>query len=1207
MVYGTVKDLSTAKKLDGVTVSVYKDGAKLVDVLTNASGKYELNLDYGADYKVVVGKGSYIGKNITIDTRNVPEEERQGGHGMNIDFTMMSEIQGVDYSILLEPFGKSKYEKATGTFEWDHEYTNRMRDAVARLMKEYEDRKKRELNADEEFAKAMKQGDEAMAANSFQKAVDNFSTALEIKAGDAVATARLSDARMRLEGMDADKKLAEQYTALIKEGDDLFTKKDYENSKSKYTAALDLKENEAHPTQRVKEIDTILADLAKKAEEEQKAKEHQEKYDAAIAAGDAAFNSDGLDQAETKYTEASTLKPAEQYPKDQLAAVAAKRKELADKAADEAKARELQEKYQAAITTADAAFKASSWDQATTAYTEASGLKPEEAYPKDQLALIVVKKEEAANAAEAERLAKEAEAQYQAVITAADAAFNGGQLDDAEVKYNEALGLKPDEKYPKDQIAAIGVKRQELASKEEADRLAKELAAQYAAVIATADAAFSAEQWDDATGAYTEASGLKPDEKYPKDRLAAIEAKKAELAAKADAEQRAKELEEQYQAAIAAADQAFGSQEWESATAKYTEASGLKPAEAYPKDQLKLIVQRQQEAEALRKQEELEASYNAAIAEADQSFDSGDLAAARAGYVNASSIKPAEAYPKQRISEIDTTLAEQAKAAEEERKLAELDARYDELIAKADQAFTAQEFSSALNDYKDALQLKPAEEHPKARIAAIELELDAAAQAKAEEERLLREQQDKDSRYNDLIAEADKAYDSDQLENARTEYSSASEVKPDEAYPKERIAAIDAAIAKRSQDDEAARLAAEQDAAARARQAELDSIAAADQAVELARQAELDRLAAAKEAEERARQEEADRLAAAQSDEERARLEEEERLRREAGADADAAYNAHISAADRAFSGNEFEVARQKYNDALGVKPDEQYPKDRLAAIDAEIARLAAEDEQRKLNDQTAEEQARLAAEAEQARLEAERLAREQEEEAARLKAEEEERQRRDGEKGTQERYAAAVAQADQALAELKYQEARDLFAQASDIKPEEAYPLTKIEQIDKILADQERKLLEDQLAAEKAHKDREADRPRTTTSIDIRKEQEAEQFMREARQREEAEKYERIKKFRSDLEDGELADANEASDRRMDEGALRDRYLENSIGLYEGDEERRRRNTEEMQAFRERVAQAEADRIARAGEVTAQNKETNDQIVEQRLALDQE
>ena len=39
-VYGTVKDYVSSKKLDGITVTVFKNGGKLAEVVTNASGKY---------------------------------------------------------------------------------------------------------------------------------------------------------------------------------------------------------------------------------------------------------------------------------------------------------------------------------------------------------------------------------------------------------------------------------------------------------------------------------------------------------------------------------------------------------------------------------------------------------------------------------------------------------------------------------------------------------------------------------------------------------------------------------------------------------------------------------------------------------------------------------------------------------------------------------------------------------------------------------------------------------------------------------------------------------------------------------------------------------------------------------------------------------------------------------------------------------------
>ncbi len=1183
MVYGTVKDMSTAKKLDGVTVSVFKNGAKLVDVQTNASGKYEVNLDYGADYKIMCSKSGFVGKNISIDTRNVPDEERLGGHGMNIDFTMMAEIQGVDYSILLEPFGMAQYVKASGNFEWDMEYTARMRDAQARLLKEYDEKKKREASAEADFAKAMQQGDNAMSSSDFKKAVEHFSKALDIKPNEPVATARLSDARMRLEGQDTEKKLNEQYAALIKEADALFGKADYENAKAKYAAALDLK-NEAHPKQRLQEIEGKLAELAKRAEEEKK-------YQDAIAAADAAYDADELDKAQAKYTEAGSIKPQEKYPKDQLAKVAARRAELAKKAEEERLAKELQEKYQAAITAADAAFNASNWDAATSKYTEASGLKPDEKYPKDQLAAIAQKKDEEAKKAEEERLAKELNDKYNAIISAADASFNSGQLDGAEAKYNEALGLKPEEKYPKDQLAAITRKRDEMAAKAEEERLAKELNEKYQAAIAAGDASFSEQDWDGATASYNEATSLKPAEKYPKDQLAAIQAKKADLAKKEEEERKARELEEKYQAAITTADAAFNNADWPKASTHYTEASGLKPAESYPKERLAEIKTRIAEEEERRKQEELNARYQAAIDEADGQFNTGELASAKQKYKEASVIKPEESYPKQRITEIDAAIAEKERLAEEEKKRQEAEQRYNDLIAKADKAFDEEKLSAALNDYKDALQMKPDEAHPKARIAAIEQKLDAAAQARAEEERLLREQQERDKRYQDLITAADKAFGAQELDKAKIDYTAALELKPGESHPTQRLADIERLKQEKEAAELAAMAAAERDAAEKARQAELDRIAAEEKA----RQEEEARLAAEREAEERRLREEQERLAAQRSDEERRRMEEEEMRRLQEEADRKAAYDAHIAAADRAFSGNEYDVARQKYTDALAVMPDATYPKERLAAIE------------KALSSASNAEAERLAAEAEQKRLEEERLAREKAEAEARRLAEEEERRRREGEQATVERYKEAILQADNAFAGNQLQEARSAYATASDIKPDETYPLTKIDQIDRMLEEQERQRLEAELAAEKSRQQRDSEKDRSNTTIDIRKEQEAEQFMRAAREREEAEKYERIKKFKSDLESSESERAEYAGQRRNEGVEERDRHLEHTAGLYQGDETRRRKNAEDLEAFRQEWERRRAERAKKADQAREHNLQENMSQLEQRAALDQQ
>ncbi|MBK6831659.1 MAG: hypothetical protein IPG92_13375 [Flavobacteriales bacterium] len=748
--------------------------------------------------------------------------------------------------------------------------------------------------------------------------------------------------------------------------------------------------------------------------------------------------------------------------------------------------------------------------------------------------------------------------------------FNAARYDEAEGKYTEASGLKPEEKYPKDQLAAIAKKKEELAKKAEEERLAKDIDEQYKARLAEAMQAFSGEQWDEAIAKYTEASTLKPKEQYPKDQIAAITKKKEDLAKQAEEARKQQEIDERYQAAITAADEALAKEEWDAATAKYTEAGGIKPAERYPKDQLLVIGKRKAEAEERARQAEIDARYQKLIEEADGAVGTEDYTTAKAKYQEASTAKPQERYPKDRIAEVDALIAEKARKAEEERKAKELEAKYTELIRKADASFDGGKLSAALSDYKDALALKPEEEHPKTRIATIEGQLDEAAKAKAEEERLAREKADRDQRYADLITTADRDFTAKRYEQARTSYSEAPGVKPEEKHPQDRLAEIETILA------------------------------------EIARKAEADRLAMDQAAADRARKEEADRLAAELAAAEKARLDEEARRKQAEEAAIAEQYRSLIAAGDLAFTKEDFEMARTKFTEAIGVKPEEKYPKDRIAAIDAEIARrdkdrseserLAEqkrrEEEERLRREAEEAERARLASEEERARLEAERKAKEDADAEARRLAEERERALREDAKSVEERYRGIVVSADEALAAKEYERARGLYAEASDLRPDDTYPQAKMDQIDRILAELERQRQEAELAAERKRQSDSEQRSHTNSTIDPRKVQEAEEFMREAREREEREKWARIQKLRDDLGAEEASNASDALQRRDQEVVTKQRIEEGSAGLYHGDESRRQVSAAEIQARKDALAALEAQHVERSAQGSARNYE---------------
>ncbi|RME14826.1 MAG: hypothetical protein D6799_06700, partial [Bacteroidetes bacterium] len=143
------------------------------------------------------------------------------------------------------------------------------------------------------------------------------------------------------------------------------------------------------------------------------------------------------------------------------------------------------------------------------------------------------------NEREIEKKKKESEKKYQELIKNADAAYAKNKLEDAKNLYTQALALRPDEQYPKNQIALIDKTLAELKAKQEAEAKAKaELEAKYNAAIKKGDDAFTKKDWNTAKSSYNEALTYKPNEKYPKDQLAAIDKAIAdELAQKKKAEE----------------------------------------------------------------------------------------------------------------------------------------------------------------------------------------------------------------------------------------------------------------------------------------------------------------------------------------------------------------------------------------------------------------------------------------------------------------------------------------------------------------------------------------------------------------------------------------------------------------------------------------------------------------------------------------------
>ena len=141
LIYGTVKDYYTAQNVDSATVTIFKEGAIHSSFTTNASGKYEFELGYGYEYKLLFEKPGMVGKSVVINTSGVPLDEQKGGLAMNIEMALFKHIPRIDYSVLQQPIGKCKYDPVTNALAWDLEYTEHRRTDLNRLMKEYNEKK----------------------------------------------------------------------------------------------------------------------------------------------------------------------------------------------------------------------------------------------------------------------------------------------------------------------------------------------------------------------------------------------------------------------------------------------------------------------------------------------------------------------------------------------------------------------------------------------------------------------------------------------------------------------------------------------------------------------------------------------------------------------------------------------------------------------------------------------------------------------------------------------------------------------------------------------------------------------------------------------------------------------------------------------------------------------------------------------------------
>lgn len=799
-------------------------------------------------------------------------------------------------------------------------------------------------SADENYSKAIADAEISFNAKKYTEAIASYTSASKIKPAETYPKSQVE----KTNGLVAEQKKADaDYLMAITSADKFLAAKKYDEAIVDYRKALEIKSSEKYPADKIIETEKLIADQ----------KTLEESYSKAIADGDKYLSNKDYLNSLASFKNAGSIKPSETYPKQKITEVQA----ILDK--DKAEG----QRYQEAIAQADKLYADQNYSQALDPYLRASNIRPSEKYPQDQIAMVN------------QKLAgqKRLDDDYQKLISDGAIQLTAGKYNEARVLYSNAVTLKPAEKLPKDKIAEIDGLLADLQNKEQS----------FGNHIKDGDAYFAEKKYTEAITSYSSAGKIKPSESYPKSQIEKINLLIAEQ----------KKLDADYLTAITSADKLLAVKKYDEAIADYRKALVLKPMEKYPAEK---IAEAEKQISDLKA---LEETYSKSIADGDKYLSDKDYMSALASFKNAGSVKPAEAYPKQKITEVQSILDKDKAEGQ----------RYQEAIAQADKLFSDKKYSEALAPYQLATSIKPAEKYPLEQVSKIN--------------QMLADQKKLDDDYQKLIKDGAAQLNAGKYAEARTLYTEAGLLKPSEKLPKDVIAEIDGIVSDiKNKDQSYAKYINEGDAFFAGKQF-AEAITSYTSAA----------LVKPAETYPKSQIEKINNLLT-----ENKKLEE--------------SYNTLVVSADVLYDRKKYSEAILEYRNALTLKPTEKYPLGKIADSEKQIADLKAiEDAYSK---GIADGDRKLAEKDYPNALAAFKIANTAKPDEVYPRQKIAEIQTiQDKSKAENERYQEAIVLADNFFTGKKYREALEPYQRASTIKPGEKYPQEQILRINQLLAEQKK------------------------------------------------------------------------------------------------------------------------------------------------------